>query len=60
VGDEADMKTKTFIILCGSILFLSLWLMAIDFQKSKWKGKIEIVDGLEVIINPKKPMNEHA
>jgi len=50
------MKNKTKA--AQVVLFLSVFIMAISFsgQKAEWKGKIEKIDGITVIKNPKQPI----
>ena len=48
------MKNKVVLI----VLFLSVSIMLASFseQKAKWKGKIELENGVKVVTNPKKPI----
>ncbi len=50
------MKSKTKVI--SIILSISVLMMLVSCQKQKaeWKGKIEEVDGVTVVKNPKEPM----
>ena len=50
------MKDKTKVV--SIVLFLSAFIVVVSFggQKAKWKGKIEIEDGVKVIKNPKEPL----
>jgi WD40 repeat protein len=50
------MKRKTKVI--STVLFLSIFIVLVSFggQKAEWKGKIEKIDGITVIKNPKEPM----
>jgi len=50
------VKNKTKIVLI--VLFLSVSIMIVSFggQKTKWKGKVEVEDGVKVIKNPREPL----
>ena len=50
------MKNKNKII--SIVLFLSAFLLVVLFagQEAEWKGKIEKINGITVIKNPKEPM----
>lgn len=50
------MKNKAKAL--SIVLFLSAFLMVVLFggQKAEWKGKIEVENGVKVIINPRDPL----
>ena len=50
------MKNKTKAV--SIVLFLSVLIIVISFggQKTEWKGKIEVEDGVKVIKNPGEPL----
>jgi len=48
------MRTNTISV--SLLILLVLVTTAFSQQKNEWKGKIEYENGIEVIINPKKPM----
>lgn len=48
------MKVK--IIVFAIVLFVSSVFFSYGRQETKWKGKIEKVDGVTVVKNPKKPI----
>jgi hypothetical protein len=50
------MKIKTVVI--STVLFVLIFVALISYgdQKAKWKGKIEIENGVKVIKNPKDPL----
>lgn len=50
------MKIRTIVI--STVLFVSVFVILISCkkQKTEWNGKIEEVDGVMVVKNPKKPM----
>jgi len=50
------MKNKTKAVLIFLFLSVSIMLVSFGEQKAEWKGKIEEVDGVTIVKNPKKPM----
>ncbi len=50
------MKNKAKVL--SAALFLAAFIMVISFggQKAEWKGKIEKINGITIIKNPKEPM----
>lgn len=50
------MRNKTKIV--SIVLFLSVFILLLSFggQKTKWKGKIEVEDGIKIVINPDRPV----
>lgn len=48
------MREKTFSFLL--LMFLVFVSLAFNLQKEGWKGTVEYEDGVNVIINPKKPL----
>jgi hypothetical protein len=51
-------KMKNKVKAASVVLFLSVFILIISFggQKAEWKGKIEVENGIKVIINPKEPI----
>lgn len=50
------MKIKTNLVLVFLLLTVFSMLVSCQEQKAEWKGKIEEVDGVTVVKNPKEPI----
>lgn len=50
------MKDKIVVIQFVSFFFLIILIFACKQQKAEWKGKLEEVDGITVVKNPKEPV----
>lgn len=54
------MRNKNTVFPIFISLFFLIVFVSCQKQKSEWKAKVEVIDGLEVVVNPEEPMSEKA
>jgi len=54
------VKTRICVITFISLLSIFILTFSCRHQESRWKGTIEVVDGITIVRNPKEPIYEDA